>query len=114
MRRKLRGVGGADWPLLDDMAEAFHVAPTTLRRRLESEGTSYQGIKDQLRRDAAIHHLCHSTLGIAEIAYRLGFREPSAFHRAFKKWTGAQPGEYRTRQARTVAARVKATTSRPA
>lgn len=113
LRRKLRSVSGADWPLLDDMAEAFHVAPTTLRRRLESEGTSYQGIKDQLRRDAAIHHLCHSTLGIAEIAHRLGFQEPSAFHRAFKKWTGAQPGEYRMQQARTVAARDKVKSSRP-
>ena len=114
LRRQLRSVAGADWPLLDDMAEVFHVAPTTLRRRLESEGTSYQGIKDQLRRDAAIHHLCHSNLGIAEIAHRLGFQEPSAFHRAFKKWTGAQPGEYRMQQARTVAARSKPTTSQPA
>lgn len=114
LRRQLRSVGGTDWPLLDDMAEAFHVAPTTLRRRLESEGTSYQGIKDQLRRDAAIHHLCHTTLGIAEIAHRLGFQEPSAFHRAFKKWTGAQPGEYRMQQARSVATRPGATASRPA
>ena len=104
LRRRLRSAGGADWPLLDDMARAFHVAPTTLRRRLESEGTSYQGIKDQLRRDAAIHHLCHSTLGVAEISGLLGFQEPSAFHRAFKKWTGAQPGEYRSRQAGAAAA----------
>ena len=72
--------------------------PPRCARRLESEGTSYQGIKDQLRRDAAIHHLCNSTLGIAEISGLLGFQEPSAFHRAFKKWTGAQPGEYRIRQ----------------
>lgn len=98
LRRQLRGAVGAEWPVLDDMARSFHVAPTTLRRRLESEGTSYQGIKDQLRRDAAIHHLCTSTLGIAEISGLLGFQEPSAFHRAFKKWTGAQPGEYRMRQ----------------
>ncbi len=99
LRRRLRSAAGSDWPLLDDMAQAFQVAPTTLRRRLESEGTSYQGIKDQLRRDAAIHHLCHSQMAISEIAHRLGFQEPSAFHRAFKKWTGAQPGEYRARQA---------------
>ena len=73
--------------------------PTTLRRRLEAEGTSYQGIKDELRRDAAIHHLCHSSLSIADIGSLLGFQEPSAFHRAFKKWSSVQPGEYRTRQA---------------
>lgn len=99
LRRRLRNVDGAQWPLLDDVAKAFHVAPATLRRRLESEGTSYQGIKDELRRDAAIHHLCHSQLPVAEIAHLLGFQEPSAFHRAFKKWTGAQPGEYRSRAA---------------
>lgn len=100
LRRRLRSVNDhpeRDWPKLDDMAQAFGVAPTTLRRRLEAEGTSYQGIKDQLRRDAAIHHLCHSQLAVAEISHRLGFQEPSAFHRAFKKWTGAQPGEYRAR-----------------
>lgn len=100
LRHRLRTVSGTDWPLLEDMATAFQVAPTTLRRRLDAEGTSYQSIKDQLRRDAAIHHLCHSGMAISEIAHRLGFQEPSAFHRAFKKWTGAQPGEYRTRQAR--------------
>lgn len=100
LRRQLRRVDGRDWPLLEDIAETFQVAPTTLRRRLESEGTSYQGIKDQLRRDVAIHHLCHSSLAVSEIAHRIGFQEPSAFHRAFKKWTGAQPGEYRMRQGR--------------
>jgi AraC-like DNA-binding protein len=99
LRRRLRGcIGEAEWPLLEAVAREFHVAPTTLRRRLESEGTSYQGIKDELRRDAAIYHLCHSPLSIAEIGSLLGFQEPSAFHRAFKKWSGVQPGEYRLRQ----------------
>jgi AraC-like DNA-binding protein len=99
LRRRLRdNIGAPDWPLLDDIAQEFHVAPTTLRRRLIAEGTSYQGIKDELRRDAAIHHLCNSALSIADIGSLLGFQEPSAFHRAFKKWSGAQPGEYRLRQ----------------
>ena len=97
LRRRLRGsIGDADWPVLDDVAREFNVAPTTLRRRLEGEGTSYQGIKDELRRDAAIHHLCHSPLSIADIGSLLGYQEPSAFHRAFKKWSGVQPGEYRS------------------
>ncbi|HVQ26648.1 MAG TPA: AraC family transcriptional regulator, partial [Planctomycetota bacterium] len=73
-------------------------APTTLRRRLEAEGSSYQGVKDELRRDVAIHQLCTTRLGIAEIGHLLGFQDPSAFHRAFKKWCGVQPGEYRARQ----------------
>ena len=100
LRRRLRNsIGAPDWPVLEDVAREFHVAPTTLRRRLESEGTSYQGIKDELRRDAAIHHLCHSALSIADIGSLLGYQEPSAFHRAFKKWSGVQPGEYRLRRA---------------
>jgi len=99
LRRRLRGcIGGAEWPVLEDIAREFHVAPTTLRRRLDAEGTSYQGIKDELRRDAAIHHLCHSPLSVADIGVLVGFQEPSAFHRAFKKWSGVQPGEYRLRQ----------------
>ncbi len=99
VRRRLRdSLVASDWPVLEDVAQEFHVAPTTLRRRLNAEGTSYQGIKDDLRRDAAIHHLCHSAMSVADIASALGFQDPSAFHRAFRKWCGAQPGEYRTKQ----------------
>lgn len=101
LRRRLRGsIGRAEWPVLEDVAREFHVAPTTLRRRLDAEGTSYQGIKDELRRDAAVYHLCGSRLSIADIASALGFQETSAFHRAFKRWSGVQPGEYRRRAER--------------
>jgi AraC-like DNA-binding protein len=100
VRRRLRGsIGQAGWPRLEGVAREFRVAPTTLRRRLEAEGTSYQAIKDDLRRDAAVHHLCGTRLSVAEIAATLGFQETSAFHRAFKRWSGVQPGEYRRRQA---------------
>lgn len=106
LRRRLRDDGGngaegvPEWPVLDDLAREFNVAPATLRRRLDAEGTSYQGIKDALRRDAAIEHLGNRALSIAEISRLLGFQEPSAFHRAFKRWNGVQPGEYRLRLAR--------------
>ena len=101
LRRRLRGnIGKGEWPVLEDVAREFHVAPTTLRRRLDAEGTSYQGIKDELRRDAAVYHLCGSHLSIADIASALGFQETSAFHRAFKRWSGVQPGEYRRRAER--------------
>jgi AraC-like DNA-binding protein len=88
--------GTPEWPTLEQVAAEFHVAPSTIRRRLEAEGSTYQSLKDDLRRDAAIHHLCHSRLSITDIALQLGFQEPSAFHRAFKKWSGVQPGEYRS------------------
>jgi AraC-like DNA-binding protein len=98
VRRRLRGsIGTGEWPRLEDLAREFHGAPTTLRRRLEAAGTSYQGVKDELRHDAAVHQLCGTRLSIAEIASALGFQETSAFHRAFKRWSGVQPGEYRRR-----------------
>jgi AraC-like DNA-binding protein len=99
LRRRLKdSIGDPDWPMLEQLAEEFELTPATLRRRLLAEGTTYQDIKDELRRDAAIHYLCHSRLSVAEVGYRLGFQEPSAFYRAFKKWTAVQPGEYRLRQ----------------
>jgi AraC-like DNA-binding protein len=98
VRRRLRGsIHSAEWPRLEEVAREFRVAPTTLRRRLEAEGTSYQRVKDELRRDAAVHQLCGTRLSIADIACALGFQETSAFHRAFKRWSGVQPGEYRRR-----------------
>lgn len=101
VRRRLRGsVGESDsWPVFEELAAEFGTTPTTLRRRLEREGTSYQAIKDQLRNDVAIDYLASSSLSVDEIAARIGFQDASAFHRAFKRWNGLQPGEYRRQQA---------------
>jgi AraC-like DNA-binding protein len=100
VRRRLRNsIGSPDWPVLEDVASEFHMSPTTLRRRLEGELMSYQGVKDEVRRDAAIHYLCNTSLSVVDIGCLLGFQEPSAFRRAFKKWSSVQPGEYRRRQA---------------
>ena len=100
IRRRLRDCIGVpdSWPTLDDLAFEFGLAAPTLRRRLDSEGTSYQGIKDQLRNDVAIDLLCNSSLSLDEVAAALGFQDASAFHRAFKRWNALQPGEYRRRQ----------------
>lgn len=97
IRRRLRAAGGRDWPDFEALSSSLNMAPATLRRRLDDEGQTFQLIKDQLRRDLAIEMLCHSSRSIAEIAAELGFAEPSAFHRAFKRWTGVQPGQYRQR-----------------
>jgi AraC-like DNA-binding protein len=102
LRRRLRGsVGEADaWPTLEEVAAELGTTATTLRRRLERESTSYQAIKDGLRSDVAIDFLCDSSLSVDEIAARIGFQDASAFHRAFKRWNGVQPGEYRRRRVR--------------
>ena len=80
---------------VEQVAEAFGMTPDTLRRRLRMEQARFQDLKDGLRRDAAIEYLACPNLSLAEVAERLGFSEPSTFHRAFKKWTGLPPGEYR-------------------
>ena len=81
-------------PHPQDVAARLAVSPQTLRRRLASEGTSFQQIRDQLRRDVAIAALAAGTVSIEDLSGRLGFSEPSAFHRAFRRWTGSAPRSY--------------------
>ncbi|MCY7295531.1 AraC family transcriptional regulator [Alteromonas sp. a30] len=80
---------------LKTIAEELNKSPQTLRRRLKQEGGTFAEIKENVRRDIAIYHLTHEDMPIKNIAYRVGFSEPSAFIRAFKNWTGSTPGEYR-------------------
>jgi AraC-like DNA-binding protein len=96
IRKMLRALPMAGWPAADQMASRLHVAEATMRRHLKQEGHTYQSIKDDLRRDIAIGELQDSGRSIADIAARVGFAEPSAFHRAFRKWTGMRPTDYRT------------------
>lgn len=95
IRRRLRQTLPHELPDFEILARELRTTSATLRRRLHEEGESYQSIKDQLRRDVAITYLSHSERSVMDIALGLGFAEPSAFHRAFKKLTGASPGEYR-------------------
>src|SRR3981189_850711 len=95
VRRRLRQFLPGTVPDFDALADELNMTPATIRRRLHEEGESYQSIKDQLRRDLAISYLSHSSRSVMEIALELGFSERSAFHRAFRKWTGASPGEFR-------------------
>jgi len=96
--RRLLSRDNARWPDLETVAAHLHISPQTLRRHLREEGSSFQELKDQLRRDIAIYHLGRADLSLQQIAEQLGFSEPSAFHRAFKKWTGVTPGAYRAQE----------------
>lgn len=82
---------------LADVAKALHLSPRTLHRRLEDEGSSFQAIKDALRRDLAISRLAKTRQPLAQIAADLGFADASAFYRAFVGWTGMAPAHYRRR-----------------
>ncbi|TAL64952.1 MAG: AraC family transcriptional regulator [Burkholderiaceae bacterium] len=83
------------WPDLATTAQALHQSASTLQRHLATEGTSFQSLKDQLRRDMAIVRLNTSTVPLAVLAAELGFADNAAFQRAFKTWTGSAPGSYR-------------------
>jgi AraC-like DNA-binding protein len=95
IQEHLKRVPAAEWPDFDTLATRLNVSPATLRRRLRSEGQSFSAVKEEMRGLLAQTLLRESTLGVAEIAYELGFTEPSAFHRAFRKWTGTSPGSFR-------------------
>lgn len=97
VRRTLRAMPAANWPAADAMALRLNVAEATMRRRLKLEGHTYQSLKDELRRDIAIGALQDPQRTIADIAASVGFAEPSAFHRAFRKWTAMRPTDYRQR-----------------
>ncbi len=96
---RIREILGSDFrcemPSFDGLTGLLNMSARTLRRRLEKEGTSYQRIKDNARRDVAISLLCKDQLTVSDVAEQIGFSDPSAFHRSFKKWTGQSPGSYR-------------------
>ena len=80
---------------LQDAARDLNITSRTLIRRLNSENTSFQEIKDGLRRDFAIRDLNGSDKSIEAIAQDLGFSSAANFHRAFKRWTDLTPGNFR-------------------
>ena len=86
---------GNNFPDFSVVCDKLAMTPQTLRRRLKDENTSYQEIKDTIRKDASIFYLSKPELTIDEIAMLMGFSEASSFHRAFKKWTSKTPSAYR-------------------
>ncbi|MEO0372613.1 MAG: AraC family transcriptional regulator ligand-binding domain-containing protein [Pseudomonadota bacterium] len=86
---------GWDRAHLAQAAEAMHMTPRTLIRRLEADGTSFQAIKDALRRDLAIRQLHAGGQSVEAIAVDLGFSSAASFHKAFQRWTGNTPSTYR-------------------
>jgi len=84
-------------PEIGVIARQLAISPRTLQRRLAAEGVSYQQLVDLVRREAAERLLSEASVAIGEVGYLLGFSEPSAFHRAFRRWHGVTPQQYRTR-----------------
>jgi AraC-like DNA-binding protein len=78
-------------PSIGVVARALAMSPRTLQRGLAAEGTSFQSLLDVVRRELAIRHLAAPDATVAKVAWLVGFAEPGAFHRAFRRWTGQTP-----------------------
>jgi AraC-like DNA-binding protein len=80
---------------IDSVAKALGLSRQTLYRRLKAEGATFEVLVERVRRRLALRFIRDEGLAVKEAAWRLGFAEPSAFSRAFKRWTGKSPAEMR-------------------
>jgi AraC-like DNA-binding protein len=94
-RRKIADALREGTPTIAEVAKRMKMSERSLQRRLADEGVTFDALLDELRRDLALRYLADRNLAVAEIAYLLGFSDPSPFHRAFKRWTGTTPAEAR-------------------
>lgn len=85
-------------PTIEDIADALHVSPRTLQRRLQEEGSSFQRVLEEARHQLARHYLNNSVLELNEAAYLLGYNDSNSFVRAFRTWEGVPPAQWREAQ----------------
>lgn len=95
VRRQVHEAMGAGDPSIENVARRLGMSTRTLQRRLRDEALTYNELVDEMRRDMATDLLRDASMAISEVAFLLGFSDPSAFHRAFRRWTGTTPGEFR-------------------
>ena len=84
---------------ISQVAERLYVSERTLRRRLEAESTSFRSVFDEIRDLLAREYLAKTELTIADIAHLLDYAETVNFRRAFVRWNGVTPSQYRQQQA---------------
>lgn len=82
-------------PTREMAAQALGLSPRTLARRMQQQRIDFSTLLDQARRDAALHAVANTSQALADIGQRLGFAEPSTFWRAFRRWTGVTPAQWR-------------------
>lgn len=86
-------------PEAADVAAQLHMSGRTLQRKLAEQGTTYADLVEETRKDLALRYLGDSAKSMSEIAFLVGFASQSSFTRAFNRWTGMAPSDYRTREA---------------
>lgn len=86
-------------PSIEEIAASLHMSSRTLRRHLDTEGTSFRALADEVRQDLAEKFLTTGLLSVEEIARRLGYSNTPAFSAAFKRWKGVSPRAYAPRRA---------------
>jgi AraC-like DNA-binding protein len=84
---------------IEHLARATGTSVRTLQRRLQDAGVNYSDLQNDVRKTLALNLLENETLGLAEIAFSLGYSDVSAFNHAFRRWVGHSPGQYRRRRA---------------
>jgi AraC-like DNA-binding protein len=81
---------------VEAVASQLHMSRYTLHKKLRREGLTFASLLEEVRRKQALTYLQDKTKPLVEIAEQLGFSELSAFSRAFKRWMGVPPAEYRS------------------
>lgn len=84
-----------DIPDVANVAQQFNISVSTLKKRLQQEGLNYSAMCDTIKKKKALHMLANPSIKIKEIYMQLHFHSPSAFNRAFKRWTNMTPTAYR-------------------
>ena len=84
-------------PTASGIAQQLKMSVRTLHRLLAAEGTTYRAVLDHLRKEIAADYLANNRIAITEVAFLLGFSELSAFYRAFQRWNGCTPADFRRR-----------------
>lgn len=89
---------GGGYPGVDAIAARMHLSGRSLKRKLQAEGSSYLALLEEVRQRDAHQFLNQPELKVQEIAVRLGYTNPANFTRAFRRWTGESPSQYRARK----------------
>ena len=95
----LKGLIAGQRPGIQDVARELRMSARTLQRRLAEDGATFQLLTEEARRELAHHYLLHSSLELNETAYLLGYEDANSFFRAFHKWEGTSPGQWKSSHA---------------